>query len=62
MVLLLEIHTNALSKRRGGSRRNTFMMIPVVWKIVSVPKTGRAESGMETFETGGGGWGGSVRI
>lgn len=60
MVLLLAIHTNALNKRRGGSRRNTFMMTPVVWKMVSVSKTGRAESGMETFDTAGGG-GGSVR-
>jgi hypothetical protein len=62
MVLLLEIHTNALSKRRGGSRRNTFMITPVVWKIVRVPKTGRAKSGREIFETWGGGWGGSMKI
>ena len=62
IVLLLAIHTNALSKRRGGSRRNTFMMTPVVWKIVRVSKTGRADSGIETLDTAGGGGGGSVRI
>jgi hypothetical protein len=33
------------------------MITPVVWKLVSVSNTGRADSGMGFVETGGGGGG-----